>query len=86
MIGALMYLLTCTRPNLTFYVLYLSQFSFRPLDIYHTTVKRVFRYISDTRSYILIYLYSGSIKLKGFSNTSFANCLDTYHSYTGYVI
>ena len=52
MIGALMYLVTCTRPDLAFCVSYLSQFSSRPLDIHHTAVKRVFHYISGTHSYV----------------------------------
>jgi len=80
-----MYLVTCTRPDLTFCVSYLSQFSSRPLDIHHTAVKRVFHYISGIRSYVLIYPRSGSVKLEDFSDASFANCLDTRRSYTGYV-
>ena len=85
MIGALMYLITCTCPNLAFCISYLSQFSSRPLDIHHTAVKRVFHYISGTRSYVLIYPRSGSIKLEGFSDAFFANCLDTRRSHTGYI-
>jgi len=85
MIGALMYLVTCTRPDLAFCVSYLSQFSSHPLDIHHTAVKRVFRYISDTRSYVLVYPHSGSVKLEGFLDASFANCLNTRRSYAGYI-
>jgi len=85
MIGTLIYLITCTCPNLVFYISYLSQFSSRSLDSYHTAVKRVFRYISSTHSHVLIYPYSSSVKLEGLSDTSFVNCLDTRHSYTSYV-
>jgi len=46
-------------------------------------VKKVFRYISGTYSYVLIYPHSGSIKLESFLDASFANCLDTRRSYTG---
>ena len=85
MIGTLIYLVTCTHPDLAFYVSYLSQFCSRPLDIHHTTVKRVLCYISGTCSYVLIYPHSGSIKFEDFSDASFANCLDTHYSYTHYV-
>ena len=85
MIGTLIDLITCTCPDFAFCISYLSQFSPCPLDIYHTTVKRVFHYISGTRSYVLIYPCSGSIKFEGFSDASFANCLDTHHSYSSYV-
>ena len=61
MIGILMYLVTCTYLDLAFCISYFSYFSFRPLDIYHTAIKRVFYYISGTRSYILIYPYSSSV-------------------------
>ena len=84
-ISVLIYLVTCTHPDLAFCISYLSQFSSCPLNFHHTAVKRVFRYISGTRSYVLIYPRSGSVKLEGFLDASFANCLDTRRSYTGYV-
>jgi len=70
MIDALMYLVTCTHPDLAFCISYLSQFSSCLLDIYHTAVKKVFQYIFGTRSYVLVYPCSGSVKLEGFSDTS----------------
>jgi len=80
-----MYLVTCTHPNFTFCISYLSQFSSRPLDIHHTAVKRVFHYISSTLSYVLVHPQSSSVKLEGFSNASFANCIDTHHFNTSYI-
>jgi len=85
MIGALMYLVTYTCPDLAFCVSYLSQFSFHPLDIHYTAIKRVFYYIFGIHSYVLIYPCSGSVKLEGFLDALFANCLDTRCSYTGYI-
>jgi len=86
MISTLIYLVTCTCPDLAFCVSYLSQFSFYPFDIHHTAVKRIFHYIFSTYSYVLIYPRSGSIKLEGFLDSSFANCLDASRSYTSYVL
>ena len=65
-IGTLMYYIICTYPNLAFCISYLSQFPSRLLDIYYTTLKRDFYYISNTHSYILIYPHFGSVKLEGF--------------------
>ena len=80
-----MYLITYTYSDLAFCIFYLSQFSSRPFDIHYTAFKRVFGYISDTYSYVLVYPHSGSVQLEGFLDASFANCLDTRRSYTGYV-
>ena len=58
MIVSLMYLVTCTRPNLAFSVSYLSRFSSHPLERHHTAVQRVFRYLAVTCSMSLKYKYS----------------------------
>jgi hypothetical protein len=80
-----MYLVTCTRPDLAFTVSFLSQFSSHPTPIHHTAVKRVFRYIKGTRNYCLTYPRNGSLQLTGYSDASYANCISTRRSYSGYV-
>ena len=55
MIGSLMYLVTCTRPDLAFSVSYLSHFSSHSLERHHTAVEKVFRYLAGTRSMSLKY-------------------------------
>ena len=55
MIGSLMYLVTCTRPDLAFSVSDLSRFSSHPLERPHTAVQRVFGYLAVTRSMSLKY-------------------------------
>ena len=89
MISALLYLVTCTRPDLAFVISFLSQFSSCPLESHHTAVKRVFRYLSGTKSFTLKYsrlsdAYASPFSLHGYSDADFANCLDTRRSFSGY--
>src|SRR5437868_13929954 len=88
MIGSLMYLITCTRPDLAFSVSFLSRFSSHPLKSHHTAVKRVFRYLAGTRNVSLMYhrlSTSVPLILTGFSNADYASCRDTRCSVPGYV-
>jgi len=88
MIGFLMYLVTCTRPDLAFSVSFLSRFSSHPLKCHYTAVKRVFRYIAGTRFLSLKYhqsLVSVPLELYGFSDADYASCRDTRRSVTRYV-
>ena len=87
MIGSLMYLVTCTHPDLAHVVSFLSTFSARPLSCHHIAVKRVFKYIWTTRSLSLKYPKPSrptALVLDGYSDASYANCLNTRRSYSGY--
>jgi hypothetical protein len=85
MIGSLMYLVTCTRPDLAFTVSFLSQSLAHPTPIYHTAVKRVFRYLQGTKTNRLSYPRNGSVTLTGYSDASYAYCITTRRSYSGHV-
>src|SRR5205807_8583835 len=88
MIGSLMYLVTCTRPDLAFSVSFLSRFSSHPLKSYHTAVKRVFRYLARTRNVSLMYhRLSTSVPpmLTGFFDADYAFCRDIGRYVIGYV-
>jgi len=50
-LGSIMYLMLCTRPDLAFAVGALSKFSSSPTAQHMNAVKRLLRYISKTRSY-----------------------------------
>ena len=89
MIGALLYLVICTRPDLAFVISFLSQFSSCPSESHHTAVKHVFHYLSGTKSFTLKYsrlsnAYASPFSLHSYSDTDFANCLNTRHSFSGY--
>ena len=91
MIGSLMYLVTCTRPDLAFTVSVLPEFSSHPLEIHHHAVKRVFRYLVGTNNLSLVYPrlsdqpgQTGQMRLIGFSDAAYGNCLDTRRSWSRY--
>ena len=54
-LGLLMYLIVRTRPDIAFAVYKLSIFSNNPIDIYWQALKRVFRYLTDTRNKGIVY-------------------------------
>jgi len=89
MIGSLMYLVTCTRPDLGFVVSFLSRFSSDSLFCHHTAVKRVFRYLAGTRTTSLVCTRHSSMDIPllitGYSDANYASCRDTHRSVSGYV-
>ena len=86
MIGSLMYLVTCTRPDLAIYLSHLSGFSSHPLARHHTAVKRVFRYHAGTHSMSLKYKPSPTsvrLSIVAFSDSDYASWRDTRRSVSG---
>ena len=88
-IGSLMYLVTCTRPHLGFFVSFLSRFSSHSLLCHHTAVKRVFHYLAGTRTTSLVYTRHLSMDIPllitGYSDADYASCRNTRRSVSGYV-
>jgi len=89
MIGSLMYLVTCTRPNLGFVMVFLSRFSSHPLLCHHTAMKSVFHYLAGTRTTSLVYTRRSSMDIPllitDYSDADYASCRDPRRSVSGYV-
>jgi hypothetical protein len=85
MIGSIMYLVTGTRPDLTFAISCLSQFSFAPNKSHVAAVKRCLRYIKGTRNLALVFPSHDDFYVAGFSNSDYGNCVDTRRSVSGYI-
>ena len=84
-LGSLMYLVTCTCPDIAHTVSVFSQFCSHPLASHHQAVKCVFCYLSRTCSVGLFYSrISGPLSLVGFSDAGYGNCWDTRRSWQGY--
>jgi Reverse transcriptase (RNA-dependent DNA polymerase) len=84
LVGSLLYVSMGTHPDISFAVQQLSQF----LDCYNLThweaAKRVVHYLKGTRN---LKLHLGGPKvaeLVGYTDSSFANCVDTRKSVSGY--
>lgn len=84
LVGCLIYLSVGTRPDITYAVQQLSQF----LDCYSyahwNAAIRVIQYLKGTRHLRLILGGTNDIGLTGFTDSDWANCLDTRRSVGGY--
>ncbi|KAK4695438.1 hypothetical protein P7C70_g8550, partial [Phenoliferia sp. Uapishka_3] len=86
-IGSLMYAMLGTRPDICHAVGYLSRFSDNPKTEHWNAIIHVLRYLAGTLDYG-IYYQSGDHATRGFSaysDTDWANCINTSRSTQGYV-
>ncbi|XP_053598339.1 uncharacterized protein LOC128668762 [Microplitis demolitor] len=83
LVGSLMYLAVCTRPDIAHTVSVLAQFNDKPNDHHWGAAKRLLRYLKGTADYSL--KYSKPLgKLIGYADASWANDTKDRRSYTGY--
>ncbi|KAI0997687.1 hypothetical protein K3495_g10501 [Podosphaera aphanis] len=80
-----MYLATGTRPDLAYTITHLSQYNIDPSVTHMSAAKRVLRYLKGTRDLKLTYKSTSPLKLNGYCDASYGNCLDTRRSFAGYV-
>lgn len=84
-VGSLMHLAIVSRPDIMFAVSLVSRF----LNCYNKThwnaVKRIFKYLKDTKEHGLCYSQSPQSDVTGYSDADYANDMDTRRSVTGYV-
>jgi hypothetical protein len=87
LVGALLYLSTCTRPDLSFAVYQLTRFMSAPRMAHYKALKRVLRYLKGTVNFGLHYTKNKNAfcKLVGFSDADWAGDKTTRKSTTGYV-
>ncbi|XP_067934623.1 uncharacterized protein [Watersipora subatra] len=83
-IGSLIYLMTATRPNLSWVVSKLSQFLECPGPAHTTAVNRVFRYIKGTLTHNLHFTKTSGT-LTGYTDSNWAGDINDRRSTTGYV-
>ena len=83
-VGSLIYLMTATRPDISWSVSKLSQYLDKPGPAHVTAVKRLLRYIKATLSHTLIYSPSDGV-LRGYSDSDWAGDTDDRRSTTGFV-
>lgn len=85
-IGSLMYLATCTRPDISAAMSSLSRFNSNPGMAHWEGVQHIFRYLKGTKSEGLLYKKGESKNLKGYCDSGHLTCHDTSRSKTGFVI
>lgn len=84
LIGSIMYLSVCTRPDITFAVSYLSQFNICHTKDHWMAAKRVLKYLKGTKSIGILYRKSNK-PLQSFVDSDFANNVQDRKSFYGYV-
>jgi hypothetical protein len=84
MIGSLMYLVSATRPDISFAVSKLSQFTSNPGDDHWRALERIMHYLVGTMEYR--FYYSGfPAVLEGYSDANWISDLDELYATSGYV-
>ena len=86
-VGALMYAACVTRPDITYAVTVLAQYSARPHTSHFNALKRVLRYLRGTTDQTLTYTGTSDPTplLVGYTDSDWANNQDDRRSVTGYV-
>lgn len=84
LIGCLMYLAVCSRPDIAYVISYLSQFNNCYSDIHYKAAKRVLRYLKGTYNYCLSF-EKGDMEIVGYTDADWASNEIDRRSYTGYV-
>lgn len=84
-VGSLMFLATCSRPDISFAVNQVSRFYNNWQDEHWQAVKRIFRYLKLTAHYKIVFSKSLKINLFGYTDADYAGCIDTRKSTSGYV-
>lgn len=82
-VGSLIYLMTCTRPDLCYVVTYLSQHLSKPKKSHFGMAKQVLRYLKGTPNRCLKFVKTSQPKLVGYSDSDWAMSNDR-RSISGY--
>jgi transposase InsO family protein len=86
LVGALLYLANCTRPDLAYAVNQLARFMSNPRRVHWLAALRVLRYVRATVTYELRYIREEeTFTLQGFSDSDWGGDTATRRSTAGYV-
>ena len=83
-IGSLMYLMSCTRPDIAYSISKLSRFTSNPGDDHWKAIIRVLRYLRGTRDYGLHYGRYPAV-LEGYTDANWISSKKALKSTSGYV-
>ena len=83
-IGSLMYLICCTKPNIAYTVSKLSKYTSNPSVEHRKTIVRVFRYLWYTHNYGLHYTRC-LVVLEGYNDANLISDMKDSKSTSGYV-
>jgi hypothetical protein len=84
LLGAVVYLSTCTRPDISYTVSVASRFAADPAPRHFNILKRLLRYLIHTRSLGLRFSPGHPLNLSGFSDADHGADIETRRSITGW--
>ena len=85
-VGSLLYLATCTRPDISYAVSVVSQSLSKPTRTHWEKVKRIFRYLKGTSGLGIMYKHGlNSDRLIAYSDADYAGDIVTRRSTSGFV-
>ena len=84
-VGCLMYLMVCTRPDISHVVSMVSRFMANPGKEHWNAVKWIFRYLTGTRDFGILFDQRASIEAVGYVDSDYVRELDSRKSMTSYV-
>lgn len=84
-IRSLIYLTTCSRPDIAYAVGQAARFFQNPGKAHWAAVKRILSYLSGTRHYGLLFSGTGRAKFVGYSDADYAGCIDSRRSTSGFI-
>nr|GEY58789.1 hypothetical protein [Tanacetum cinerariifolium] len=86
-IGSIMYVVRCTRPDVTFAQNITSRFQQNPGDIHWTTVKNILKYLRNTNDMFLVYRgdLKRELRVSYYTDAGYLTDADDLKSQTGYV-
>lgn len=85
LVGSLLYLSVCSRPDIAQSVGALARYMAKPSVEHWQAAKGVVRYLAGTINYGIMYQKQGDPMLQGYCDADYAGDLDTRRSTTGYV-
>lgn len=85
LVGSLLYLTTCSRPDIAHAVSIASRTA-QPTQAHWVALKRVLRYLKGTRDLGIRFRWENPNELIGYSDADYANEVETRKSTTGYCI
>ena len=84
-VGSLMYLSVCTRPDIAYAVGTLARYSSKPGRSHWTAVKRVLRYLKGTANHGIVFRGGASGNIVGYSDADWAGDREDRKSTSGYL-
>ena len=85
-IGALMYLANCIRPNIAFFVNSLARYSFAPTRKHWNSIKHILCYLHETIDMCLFYLRESKQQLLGYTDLNFQSNRNSRKSTSRFVL